>query len=212
MQNKGSSTSAIERRQHPRFQCQGKAAIRTPESPTVLWGLITDLSATGCYVELASPLSAGREAQLKLTVGDTSVTVDGRVAVVHPMFGMGVAFTSCPPAERQKLQKILSNLGSSTGDESSPRVESTPTAPRLGPVSPTLHPLPRPTNSMAVAKPANSAAARGTDNADAPSFRLTPQVACSVLDQVVKLITQKGVLTRTDLLGILQDVQAGQKK
>jgi hypothetical protein len=221
MQNRGFSQPRTERRHHPRFECEGKAEIRTPDSPAVLWGLVTDLSATGCYIELPAPLQAGKNALLTLTVLDVSINVEGRIAVVHPMFGMGVAFSSCPPAEKQKLQRVLSSLSSSPesgfvdppgaalcapADDSV--VTSSWLVQRGGSGS-------RETRGGASLTSSASAAASGViatvPAAPSPTFRLTPQVACAVLDQIVKHIGQRGVLTRADLLAILHQLQAGQR-
>ena len=57
-----------ERRQYPRFRCEGKAEIRVRNSSGVWWGTLTDLSAGGCYIEMASPLPPGTVARLTLTL------------------------------------------------------------------------------------------------------------------------------------------------
>ncbi len=159
-----------ERRQHPRYRCEGKAEIRTYGATGVKWGTITDLSAGGCYIELASPDQIGQPVRLNLTVLDRTLSLDGKVAVVHPMFGMGIVFTTCAQPEFQKLQEILYQL-SGLSDTVGPRPESQ-----------IMHP------------PA----------ASSPTFKVTPQAACSILDQVIKHLAQKGVLTRADMLAILE--------
>ena len=212
-------SQGVDRRQHPRYHCEGKAEIRTSDSPAVLWGLVTDLSANGCYIELASPLPAGKSAQMTLTVLETTLNVEGRVAVVHPMFGMGVAFTACPAPERQKLELLLSVLEGQT-DTGLALTEGNlpPGQPAMPPAS-AVPPLPsaQPATSPIVTRTAPLAAAAAPAEASvsparrAATFRLTPQVACAVLDEIVKQITQKGVLTRADLLAILHEIQAKQK-
>jgi hypothetical protein len=170
-----------ERRQHPRYRCEGKAEIRVPDSTAVLWGTVTDLSAGGCYVELASPLPVASEAKFTLTILEATIQVDAKVAVVHPMFGMGVQFTACPQLEFQKIQEVLYQLSGLA-------------APLQGPAS---SPAPE-----AVSAPSPAPASAATP-ATASPFRISPQEACKILEQIVKQLTQKGVLTKADFMAIL---------
>lgn len=223
MQNHSFAQSRSERRRHQRFACEGKAEIRTADSVTVLWGQLTDLSISGCYIELPAPLVAGRTAQLTLTVFDLSFNVEGRVAVVHPMFGMGVAFTACAPQEAQKLRRILATLCSqaeerATASSSLPHYVSDA---GLAVGAPLIVPYGSGGSVAGGGSPLLSSAV-GVDSrvlsrvppAPAPAyptFRLTPQLACSALDQIVKHVGQNGALTRGDLVAILSEVQAAPK-
>jgi hypothetical protein len=178
-----------ERRRFPRYRCEGKAEIRVPEATAVIWGTVTDLSAGGCYVELASPLPIGHEAKFTLTVLEAAITVDGKVAVVHPMFGMGVQFTACPQQEFQKLQEILYQI--------SGLVEPLPES-EWAARPPAVAAPPPPAGS----KPAPAAPSPGPPG-PAPAFRISPQAACKILDQIVKHLAQKGVLSKADFMAIV---------
>jgi hypothetical protein len=177
-----------ERRRFPRYRCEGKAEIRVPDSTTVIWGTVTDLSSGGCYVELPSPLAMGQVAKLDLSVLDVTIVIEAKVAVVHPMFGMGVAFTNCNQQEFQKLQEILYHLSGLS--EPLPESEWAATPPAVAASSPAS-----PTPGAPSAPPAPG----GTG----PAFRISPDVACKILDQVVKHLSQKGTLTKVDFLAIL---------
>lgn len=114
--------SGQERRRYPRYHCQGSAEIIAGLSGAHQWGTFTDLSQGGCYVETPAPLAAGQEVQLKLTVVGLTFSVTGRVAVSHPMFGMGVIFTLVDPNSTEVMLQALQRLAGSA-----------PEAPRLGP-------------------------------------------------------------------------------
>jgi hypothetical protein len=192
-----------ERRQHPRFPCEGKAEIRVGSSPGVFWGTLTDLSLGGCYIELASPLPVGSLVHLTLTVRDTVVSADGKVTVVHPMVGMGLTFTAWSGDQFSKLQSILAGFieDSRLGVASAvpPGAGFSPTA-GVSVVSPAAPP-PHQTKS---GEPAPAAMPVPATSGSSTALRISPQTAYSILDQVIKHLSQKGVLTTTEMLAILK--------
>src|SRR5215470_13537823 len=48
-----------ERRRNPRYKCEGSAAFRVRGSTVRTWGTFTDLSVSGCYVELKATFPVG---------------------------------------------------------------------------------------------------------------------------------------------------------
>lgn len=104
------SPAGQERRKFPRFRCQGSAEIRAGADGPQQWGTITDFSRGGCYIETPAPVPQGQSVSLRLTLSGLSFNVTGIVVIVHPMFGMGVAFTSIDaesaPIAAQLLRKL----------------------------------------------------------------------------------------------------------
>jgi hypothetical protein len=46
--------AAQERRQSPRYKCEGSAQFRVGGSAVRTWGTFTDISLGGCYVEMTA--------------------------------------------------------------------------------------------------------------------------------------------------------------
>lgn len=126
---------AQERRKFPRFRCQGSAEIRAGADGAQQWGTITDFSRGGCYIETPAPVGKGQSVSLRLTLSGLSFSVTGIVVIVHPMFGMGVAFTSIDaesaPVAAQVLRKLSESAPSSALQPSPPATASQPV--RLSP-------------------------------------------------------------------------------
>lgn len=164
-----------ERRDNTRYACEGKAEIRREGLTSVLWGIVSDLSYGGCYVESASPLPVGSRIIVTLTILDITLEVKGTIAAVHPMVGMGIMFLSCSAQTNQILEQMLSQLA------------SVPLAPVPLPLSPLE-------------------SASGLGEIDTLSaFKPAPEVARSVVDQIITHLSRSAVLTRRDLLDILRN-------
>jgi hypothetical protein len=186
--------SQHDRRHYQRLRCEGKAEIRAGSPAGVRWGTVTDLSGGGCYIETASPLQMGETAQLTLTVRGVSITANAKVTVVHPMFGMGLVFTSFPPPELQKLEGVLAQL---SGDE---RVE-VPGGNSGTATDPT-------SSSSPEAGPAGATPVAPTGSGNPTVLRISTQAAYSILDQVIRHLSQKGTLSRAEMLTILKQNQS----
>jgi Tfp pilus assembly protein PilZ len=166
-----------ERRDNTRYPCEGKVKIYREGAASAFWGIVSDLSYGGCYVESPSPLPVGSRIKLSLTILDMDLEVEGKVAAVHPMVGMGIMFLSCSAQTNQSLEQMLSTLA---GTMMAPEPSAL-----LGLAS---DPVPGELEMM-------------------PSFKVSPGAACSVLDQIVAHLSRSSVLTRHDLLDILQEVR-----
>jgi hypothetical protein len=186
--------SQHNRRHYQRFRCEGKADIRAESSAGARWGTVTDLSGGGCYIETPAPLQVGETAHLTLTFQDVSITANARVTVVHPMFGMGLVFTACPPPELEKLEGVLAQL---SGGE---RVEVL-----AGNGGTTTNPTPA---SSPEAEPASATPVAPAGNGNPAVLRISTQAAYSILDQVIKHLSQKGTLSRAEMLAILKQNQS----
>lgn len=99
--------TSSDRRRHQRHVIDGGAELRTKGSDTRTWGTLTDVSASGCYVQMY--FSPGVRAQLKMTLnlGDVPILADGIVKVVYPGLGAGIEFTKIMDEDRQRLNELL---------------------------------------------------------------------------------------------------------
>ena len=96
-----------DRRQYRRYAVEGSAEIYMKGSQTRTWGPLTDISGSGCYVEMYVPYSAGTELQIAVEVGDTKIAAEGIVRVVYPGLGIGIEFTNISDEHRLRLNAML---------------------------------------------------------------------------------------------------------
>src|SRR5205823_14659536 len=73
-----------DRRQYRRYAVDGGAELCARGSDTRTWGRRTDISTSGCYVEMYVPPAAGTELEMILEVGQVRILADGIVKVVYP--------------------------------------------------------------------------------------------------------------------------------
>lgn len=84
-----------------------------PDDPPVSCKL-TDLSAAGCYLEMASPFPARTRVVLTMQTGGVGTPVDGVVRVMHPEMGMGVEFTQDIGEQRTQTEKFVQAVKAGT--------------------------------------------------------------------------------------------------
>jgi hypothetical protein len=105
------------RRNVPRYPCRGGGEIRQPGMKTVVWGSMTDISRTGCYLETLTTLPRSAKCELMLNVEGIEIRSGAEVRVSHPSMGMGLQFTDIEPTDQKKLDELLSKLAGGTGSE-----------------------------------------------------------------------------------------------
>jgi hypothetical protein len=99
-----------ERRIHPRYKCEGSAEFRTPGSDVRTWGTLTDLSLSGCYIEMTATYPVGATVDLILELNQVRAEVIGEVRVSYPFLGIGVAFREVTPENKAQLEKMVRTL------------------------------------------------------------------------------------------------------
>ena len=99
-----------EKRRYPRFKCEGNMELKTEGSTIRTWATFTDLSETGCYVEMMTTFPVGTEMDLQL--GMNGFLVDGRAIVraTYPFLGMGIEFTNLSPNAQEQLNSMVASL------------------------------------------------------------------------------------------------------
>ena len=99
-----------DRRQYRRYAVEGSAEMYMKGSQTRTWGPLTDISGSGCYVEMYVPYSAGTELQMAVEVADTKIAAEGIVRVVYPGLGIGIEFTNITDEDRIRLNAMLAPI------------------------------------------------------------------------------------------------------
>jgi hypothetical protein len=99
-----------ERRRNPRYKCEGSAAFRVQGSTVRTWGTFTDLSISGCYVELKATFPVGAIIDLELELNGCRTLVKGEVRVSYPFLGMGVAFRDITAENRSQIDAMIETV------------------------------------------------------------------------------------------------------
>lgn len=112
-QPNASTTVLVERRRHPRYRCVGRAELC--KEGTTVWtaGTLTDISQSGCYVELPATFPPETPMSLLLELNQIRVHARAVVRVSYPFLGMGLAFTKLAEQDRANLDKLLETIATS---------------------------------------------------------------------------------------------------
>jgi PilZ domain len=103
---------ASDRRRHPRIKCFVAVELRVDETPTPIWGNLSNTSASGCLIETATPVKAGSKVEIGLWVPNGKIWVkgfalSGVVSRNGPANGVRVHFEGMVPTERDSLRQFL---------------------------------------------------------------------------------------------------------
>ncbi|HSK43861.1 MAG TPA: PilZ domain-containing protein [Candidatus Binatia bacterium] len=101
------------RRAQQRFHCTGGIEMRRNEGAPPVFGNLSDLSLTGCYVETVSTLPVGSEILFMLRVRDNVVRGRAQVKTSHHAVGLGLVFAQLSREDQAKLEYVLSLLSGS---------------------------------------------------------------------------------------------------
>jgi hypothetical protein len=101
------------RRSQQRFHCTGGVELRRNEGAPPVFGNLSDISLTGCYVETVSTLPAGTELLFMLRVRDTVVRGRAEVKTSHHAVGVGLVFLHMSKEDQQKLEFLIGTLAGS---------------------------------------------------------------------------------------------------
>ena len=98
------------KRQAPRYKCEGSVEIRTEGCDVRTWATFTDISLYGCYIEAQATFPAGTVLNLKLEANGIRVETRGNVRVNYPYLGMGIAFVGMTEENVARLRQILASV------------------------------------------------------------------------------------------------------
>ena len=96
-----------ERRCSPRFPFIASAEVHEENNGSRLSARISDISATGCYVDTINPLPGGTTVLVKIFNETQSFEAPATVAYAVAHLGMGLSFGEVAPSSRDVLQQWL---------------------------------------------------------------------------------------------------------
>ncbi len=102
-----------EKRQSPRYRCQGSVRLREIAGVAATWATVTDISMQGCYVEASASHRAGASLVLAIEISGFRVETTGEVRAAYPGLGMGISFVKMAEADRERLRQVISSLSAS---------------------------------------------------------------------------------------------------
>jgi len=94
------------RRQQTRYSCRIGAEVYRTGIPVPNHCCLTDLSAGGCYLEVALPFPEGSTVELVVRTWELKLHLRGTVLTSHPGYGMGIGFELKTKEERSNVQKL----------------------------------------------------------------------------------------------------------
>src|ERR1700739_1987258 len=92
-----------DRRVAPRYPLVLLAEVTDQLSSTKFTARTADLSRTGCYIDMLSPLPRGTQVHVRLQNPKEIFESAATVMYVSPRLGIGVAFAEDLPAHHQKV-------------------------------------------------------------------------------------------------------------
>jgi hypothetical protein len=96
-----------ERRRAQRFPFIASAEVLEERAGTRLAARISDISATGCYVDTINPLVDGTTVRLKILTETHVFEAPATVVYSHTHLGMGLMFGEVLPKSQDVLQNWL---------------------------------------------------------------------------------------------------------
>ena len=108
--DKQNSYASAERRKSIRHKCEGSVEFRTEGSDVHTWATVTDISQSGCYVEMQVTSPPDTPVDMLIEVQGIRLQAKGMVRVSYPFLGMGIAFTEITDLDRAHLDDLLLRL------------------------------------------------------------------------------------------------------
>ena len=96
-----------ERRRAPRFPFIAAAEVHEENNGSQLSARVSDISATGCYVDTINPLPGGTMVRVRIINDGQSFEASATVAYSVSHLGMGLSFAEVPPSSRDVLRVWL---------------------------------------------------------------------------------------------------------
>ena len=115
-----SRSAASERRRNVRYKCAGSAEFYTEGIDVRTRAAVSDISRSGCYVEMQATSPVHTLVDLFITVNGIGVRVKGVVRTSYPLLGMGIAFTEISPDRTTARLRVLQNDGGGQFQKSAP--------------------------------------------------------------------------------------------
>jgi PilZ domain len=125
---------APEKRASRRYKCEGIAELQTDGVDMGTKAKITDISLSGCYVEVSATSAVNTFVNMVLTVKGIRLALKGVVRTSFPLLGMGIEFAEIRDEDKAALQAVLVRLDKDKDETSAfdvPETEVSPQAPEV---------------------------------------------------------------------------------
>jgi len=99
--------TAPDRRRHPRYTVQVQIELHQEGDDVPMRLATTDLSRTGCYIELMMPFPVGTPLHVTLWLDESPIAIKGRVVTCHLQFGNGIVFVEFEGHAEQLLHRYI---------------------------------------------------------------------------------------------------------
>lgn len=175
----GGAASPGDRRKYARHSCRIEALVTDEGTATRLPARVTDISLSGCYVEMLSPLPLGSLVELTLNPGGTTLQISGKVRMSQMGMGMGVAFTGMSPEDFEKLRQ-------------------------LAPPTPVAAPASIPSESPKLRRDPPSEPSAAASAAESKRSANGHPSTADALEAIARVLFRKGILTRAEVAEELQ--------
>jgi CheY-like chemotaxis protein len=116
-------SSEDERRAQSRRACRMGVNVHPAEGSVLQHCMLTDVSASGCYIETTVPLSPGTRLEIEVRTQDWKLRVQGKVRSTHLGFGMGVEFRLKTPEDKKQVGQLLACMDSQANTPAEARIE-----------------------------------------------------------------------------------------
>ena len=104
------ASPAPEKRASRRYKCEGIAELQTDGVDMGTKAKITDISLSGCYVEVSATSAVNTFVNMVLTVKGIRLALNGVVRTSFPLLGMGIEFAEIRDEDKAVLQAVLVRL------------------------------------------------------------------------------------------------------
>lgn len=176
------SWDGMERRYFSRRACRLEAEVRLQGESSGLAANITDISVSGCYIEMLAPLPVDSVIEVLFKPNDAMVTARGKVRTSLNGLGMGISFVDMKPEGFQELLRFA------------PPARTASPANGSDPSSIT-------TASGSGAGPGQSKGEARVLVLDAPEEKeMGTTTTAEELEAIVRILTRKGLLMRSEIL------------
>ncbi len=101
---------SIDRRAAPRYPCRASISMRQPEGTGSISAAVTDISSSGCYIELMETYPVGTRLASLLNAESITIRFIAEVRTSHPGVGMGMKFEEMSEADRAALERLIAKL------------------------------------------------------------------------------------------------------
>jgi hypothetical protein len=99
------------RRQYPRYSCEGNAEVFVPHGALLFRGKILDLSFSGCFIEApALDLERGTPVEVSFSFHQLQFRVAGMIANMHRRRGAGIAFAAFGARRARQISDLIAEL------------------------------------------------------------------------------------------------------